>query len=104
MIDPERDLIIAYLTNKKNLRVTNTKADANKFDGDWYTSATLGFVPEIMSIGMDTDVDISQQLKSLTQDMAAEAKKLLPEGVSIDSNHPVAKNARSKQQLAELYK
>ena len=104
MIDPERDLIIAYLTNKKNSRVTNTKADANKFDGDWYTSATLGFVPEIMSIGMDTDVDISQQLKSLTQDMAAEAKKLLPKGVSIDSNHPLAKSARSKQQLAELYK
>ncbi|WP_081641122.1 penicillin binding protein PBP4B [Butyrivibrio sp. XPD2006] len=104
MIDPDRDLIIAYLTNKKNSRVTSTKADANKFDGDWYTSATLGFVPEIMSIGMDTDVDISAQLKSLTQDMAVEAKKLLPKGVSIDSNHPAAKSARSKQQLAELYK
>lgn len=104
MIDPERDLIIAYLTNKKNSRVTNTKADANKFDGDWYTSATLGFVPQIMSIGMDTDIDISDQLRSLTQDMAAEAKKILPQRVSIDSSHPAAKNARSKQQLAELYK
>ena len=104
MIDPERDLIIAYLTNKKNSRVTNMKADANKFDGDWYTSATLGFVPQILSVGMDSDVDISEQLKSLTIDMAVEAKKLLPKGVSIDSNHPAARNARSKQQLAELYK
>jgi CubicO group peptidase (beta-lactamase class C family) len=104
MIDPERDLVIAYLTNKKNSRVTNVKKDANKFDGDWYTSATLGFVPEILSIGMDADVDITEQLKSLTKDMAVSAKKILPSGVSIDSSHPAAKSARSKQQLAELYK
>ena len=103
MVDPDRDLVIAYLTNKKNSRVTNTKTDANKFDGDWYTSATLGFVPQIMSIGMDTDVDIMPQLKSLTKDMAIEAKKILPKKVSIDSSHPAAKNARSKQQLAEKY-
>ncbi|WP_022770619.1 MULTISPECIES: penicillin binding protein PBP4B [unclassified Butyrivibrio] len=103
MIDPERDLVIAYLTNKKNSRVTNVKKDANKFDGDWYTSATLGFVPEILSIGMDADVDITQQLKSLTKDMAVSAKKILPKGVSIDSSHPAAKSARSKQQLAEKY-
>ncbi|MBP3813501.1 MAG: serine hydrolase, partial [Butyrivibrio sp.] len=104
MIDPERDLVIAYLTNKKNSRVTNVKKDANRFDGDWYTSATLGFVPEILSIGMDADVDITEQLKSLTKDMAASAQKILPKGVSIDSSHPAAKSARSKQQLAELYK
>ena len=104
MVDPDRDLIIVYLTNKKNSRVTNTKADANKFDGDWYTSATLGFVPQILSVGMDTDVDIMPQLQSLTQDMATESVKLLPKKVSIDSSHPAARNARSKQQLAELYK
>ncbi|MBO6197184.1 MAG: penicillin binding protein PBP4B [Butyrivibrio sp.] len=104
MIDPERDLVIAYLTNKKNSRVTNVKKDANRFDGDWYTAATLGFVPEILSIGMDADVDITEQLKSLTKDMAASAQKILPKGVSIDSSHPAAKSARSKQQLAELYK
>jgi hypothetical protein len=35
--------------------------------------------------------------------MAVSAKKILPKGVSIDSSHPAAKSARSKQQLAEKY-
>lgn len=33
--------------------------------------------------------------------MAAESLKLLPEGVAADSDHPAARNARSKQQLYE---
>ncbi len=97
MIDPERDLVIVYLTNKINTPVTDNQVDANKFDGSWYTAGTLGFVPQILSIGMDSDEDITGQLKDLTEDMAAEALKLIPEGVSIDSDHPAAKNARSKQ-------
>ena len=104
MIDPDRDLVVAYLTNKVNSPVTDAQANANKFNAGYYTSATLGFVPQILSIGMDSDVDITAQLKDLTADMAAEAEKLIPEGVSSDSDHPLARNARSKKQLAKKYK
>ena len=99
MIDPDRQLVIVYLTNKINSCITDVQENANKFDGGWYTAGTLGFVPQILSIGMDSDEDITQQLKDLTADMASEAFKLIPEGVSPDSDHPAAKNARSKQQL-----
>ena len=103
MIDPVRNLIVVYLTNKINSRVTDVQADANKFDGNWYTASTLGFVPQILSIGMDADPgqDISGQLLDLCADMAAESLKLLPEGTDIGGNHPSALNIQSKFALFE---
>ena len=103
MIDPDHDLVIVYLTNKINSPVTDPAANPNRFDGGYYTSSTLGFVPEILSIGMDSDEDITDQLRDLTADMAEEAQKLIPEGVSLDSDHPSARNARSKLQVKSHY-
>lgn len=93
MIDPSRNLVIAYLTNKINSPVTD-EANPNQFNGNCYTASTLGFVPQILSIGMDGDFDISGQLLDLIADMAAESLKLIPEGTSAD--HPYVKNATSK--------
>ena len=99
MIDPDRDLIIVYLTNKINSRVTDVKKNADKFDGGWYTAATLGFVPQILSVGMDADGDVSLQLLDLAADMVAESKKLVPEDAGED--HPSMRNVKSKRELFE---
>ena len=93
MVDPSRDLTIAYLTNKINTPLIN-ESNLNKFSGNAYTASTLGFVPQILSIGLDEDTDISGQLIDLLADMAAESLKLIPEGAGED--HPYVKNARSK--------
>ena len=96
MIDPARELVVVYLTNTGNSPVTST-ANLNKFDGNWYTASTLGFVPQLLSIGMDSDADITPQLHDLLADMAAESLKLIPDGAAAD--HPAVKNARSKLDL-----
>ena len=102
MIDHENDLVIAYLTNKINSPVTDPKANANRFDGNWYTASTLGFVPQILYIGMDEEnTDIMPQLLSLIADMANESLKLIPEDASGD--HPAVKNAESKAAVAEKW-
>ena len=93
MIDPSRNLVIAYLTNKINSPVTD-EADLNKFDGGCFTASTLGFVPQILSVGMDSDADISGQLLDLIADMAAGSLKLIPEGAG--AGHPYVRNAESK--------
>ena len=103
MIDPQRNLVVIYLTNKINTLVTDKEADANRFDGNWYTASTLGFVPQILSMGMDRDEDLSGQFLDLTADMAMESLKLVPEGVALDSEHPAARNAQSKLQVFEKY-
>ena len=94
MIDPSRDLVVAYLTNKINSPITDPSSNQNGFDGSCFTASTLGFVPQILSLGMDTDTDISAQLLDLMADMAAESLKRIPQGVG--ANHPYVKNALSK--------
>jgi hypothetical protein len=101
MIDPDRRLVVVYLANKINTMVTDVNVDANKFNGGWYTAGTLGFVPQILSIGMDSEEDVSGQLLDLTADMAVESLKRLPEGVKLSDEHPAVLNVKSKRELFE---
>ena len=101
MIDPERNLVIAFLTNRINSPVTDAAKDANKFNGNWYTSASLGFVSQILSIGMDSGQDISAQLLDLAADMVVESRKLVPEEEDLSGTHPSVRNVQSKLDLFE---
>ncbi len=94
MIDPSRNLVVVYLTNKINSPVTDPDTSLDRFDGQYFTASTLGFVPQILSVGMDTETDRSGQLLDLAADMAAESLKLIPEGS--DRNHPSVRNAGSR--------
>ena len=100
MIDPSRDLVIAYLTNRINSPITD-ESDLNGFNGNCYTASTLGFVPQILSIGMDVTGDTNEQLLDLLADMAAESLKLVPEGA--DAGHPRVKNAKSKIEVLRAW-
>ena len=99
MIDPGRDLVIAYLTNKINSPVTDKVKDPNKFNGNWYTASSLGFVAQILGVGMDSGRDVSAQLRSLLFSMTEDALKLIPEGAAGD--HPSVRSAKS---LLNLYR
>ena len=98
MIDPTRDLVVAYLTNKLNTPVTDNSKDPNKFNGNWYTASSLGFVPQILSVGMDSGRDVSGQLLSLVFSMTEDTLKFIPAGVS--KEHP---SVRSAESLLSLY-
>ena len=100
MIDPSRNLVIVYLTNKINSRITS-ESNLNGFDGSCYTASTLGFVPQILSIGMDGGTDISTQLLDLAADMAMESLRLIPDGA--DAQHPSVRNSESKIAVLRRY-
>ncbi|MCR5747451.1 MAG: serine hydrolase, partial [Lachnospiraceae bacterium] len=65
MIDPEKKLVIAYLTNKINSPVADKTENPNVFIGNSFTSATLGFVPEILYTGIDEEGDVRDELEEL---------------------------------------
>lgn len=67
MIDPDKRIVIAYLTNKINTPVEDI-TKPNKFIGSRYTSASLGFVPEILYTGLDEDTDVSPLLDRLAEE------------------------------------
>ena len=96
MVDPSRELVLVYLTNKVNSPVLN-ESELNKFVGGCFTASTLGFVPQLLSIGMDSAGDHSAQLLDLLADMAVESLGKIPEGAGTD--HPYVKNAESKFEL-----
>lgn len=93
MIDPDRDLVIAYLTNAINSPVTSPDRPS-RFDGNAFTASTLGFVPQLLSIGLDSGADVTGQLTELLADMASESMRLIPEGA--EATHPNVKNSLSK--------
>ena len=94
IIDPERDLVMVYLTNKINSPVIKPLRRTKIFAGNWYTSATLGFVSQILGMGLDSDADITNQLRALTLDMAEGSLTLIPKGAG--RGHPAVRNAASK--------
>lgn len=97
MVDPSRNLALAYLTNKINTPALKPLRRRKTFAGNWYTASTLGFVPQILMIGIDSNEDISEQLASLMLDMAEDSKKLIPEGSN--NSHPAVRNSNSKLDL-----
>ena len=70
MIDPDNDIIIVFLTNKINTPLADTDNDFGDFAGNAYTTASLGFVPQLIYQGMRDDA-------------AAENTKWLTEKVSV---------------------
>ena len=101
MIDPDRDIVMVYLTNSINTPLTNREANSNGFRGGWYTSATLGFVPQLFSIGLDEDTNVTRQLISLLHEMCIDSFKLIPDNV--DETHPAYSNSRSKMEVYEKW-
>lgn len=97
MCDPVRNLVIAYLTNKLNTPAVMPLTRKRTFAGNWYTASTLGFVPQILCVGLDGVEDVSEQLASLREDMARGSLKLIPQGAG--RNHPSVRNAESKISL-----
>ncbi len=98
MIDPERELVIAFLTNKINSPVTDKKSNANKFNGNWYTTSTLGFVPEILYRGMDEDTDVTGALEEVIDQLVADAEEAVTS--RMPDSHPAVKNRDSKREIA----
>ncbi|MBO4846673.1 MAG: penicillin binding protein PBP4B [Lachnospiraceae bacterium] len=96
VIDPERDLVIAYLTNKINSPVTDKEKNTALFDGGGYTASTLGFVTQIISIGMDSDEDIEDQLMSLLEEMTYDSFRIVDAEHVNDPDYPRVKNVQSK--------
>jgi CubicO group peptidase (beta-lactamase class C family) len=105
MIDFENNLVVVYLTNSINNPIVDTSSidTANDFAGRYYTSSTIGFVPQIIYMGLDNN-DIKDNLDSLIKNMAMEKKKLIEEqesenGKKFDSEHAIIK---AKEALDEV--
>lgn len=90
LIDPEENLVIVYLTNKINSPVTDIETNRNKFNGNWYTASTLGFIAQIVYQGItENNTDCSAALSALLADMTTEQFKLINTTENTTAQHPI---------------
>lgn len=88
MIDRKNDLVIVLLTNKRNTKITDPSKNLNIFDGNWYTTASLNFVPQLIYQGMKEDAEEknTEWLNKRVEELHSKSEKYS----SIDG-HPVMK-------------
>lgn len=92
LIDPVENLVVVYLTNKINSPVTNKAANPNKFNGNWYTSSTLGFVAQILYQGLSNRAgNPNAALSALLADMAAGKFQLVAKDGATSPDHPIVR-------------
>ena len=103
MIDPENDLVIVLLTNKIHSAMVEDDETLGKWYGNYYTTATLGFVPQILEIGLDGEEVSGDIWKDLISDMAADAERKLAEDGITDEEHPQMKAYRALLSVKEMY-
>ena len=112
MIDPDNDLVLVFLTNSINTPILDptTIDNANRFSGAYYTTATLGFVPQILYMGMESEgADLDQGLESLMNDMITEKQKLVDaaaeaNGGELPEDHPIVKALNALKEAAGIDK
>jgi CubicO group peptidase (beta-lactamase class C family) len=92
MIDPSENLVVVYLTNKINSRITDP-ANVNEFNGNWYTASTLGFVAQLLYQGLaGHGADPNNAYSALLEDMAESKFALVAEGGSVPATHPLVRS------------
>ena len=104
MIDPQTNLVVVYLTNKRNTPVTDPKKSLTEFDGNRFTAGTLGFVPQFLYMGMNTsDKDMRAVIPSLLTDMVNEKHKMVVADGAKSSKDAIAQGEYSLKDVLEKY-
>lgn len=88
LIDPSTDMVIVLLTNKIHSKVMKDGNYSSPYEGSRYTSAYMGFIPEILEIGMDGEKVDDSIWKSLVSDMAEDYKRNNEAKGITDKEHP----------------
>jgi len=107
MIDFENNMVVVFLTNSINTPISDTSSlnSANDFNCNYYTTSTLGFVPQIIYTGLDNkEKNLKEALNSLIIDMANEKQKYIENkeeknGKKFDESHAIIK---AKKALDEV--
>ncbi len=110
MIDFENNLVLVFLTNSINTPVFEPTVieNASQFSGKFYTTSTLGFVPQLLYMGMGDTKAPENALKALIKDMALEKQKLVDKasadrGEALKEDYPIVRAQKAIQQVADSY-
>ncbi len=97
VIDPDNDMVIVYLTNKIHSPLINPLKNSGLFEGNTFTSASLGFGTQLIYTGFDTDPDKYDEVyDSLLCDLFSESIRLISDNLGSDAKSAPVRNVYSK--------
>jgi len=104
MIDPEKNLVLIFLTNKINSPVTNPAENPNRFDGNWFTTSTLGQAAQMIYLSF-CGGDPHEAICDLLKDMVAEKHKLVEAAgeAAQNKNHPIRRAEAALEEVAAMW-
>ncbi len=102
MIAPDNNLVVVLLTNKIHTPMMENDETLGKWYGNYYTTASLGFAPQIIKMGMADNVDESVW-GNLASDMAADIKRQIDDEGEADEDHPRVKAYKALLSVSDQY-
>ncbi len=103
VIDPDNDLVVVLLTNKIHTPMIENDETLSKWNGNFYTTSSLGFATQIIKMGMTENVD-ENVWADLASDMAADKKRQLDKDGITDEDHPAMKAYKALVSVEEQYR
>ena len=91
MIDPEQNLVIVLLTNRIHSKILEGDETLSAWGGNYYTTSTAGFIPEIIEISLENGTPDKKIWNSLLSDMISDAERRLQSAGITDPDHPQMK-------------
>ena len=99
MIDPEKQLVVVFLTNKIHARLLEGDETLNAYGGNYYTTSSLGFVPEILGVGMDKETVDPEIYRDFVADLVSDAKLGLKEDGVTKKTDPRVKSMEALEDV-----
>ena len=110
MIDFENNMVVVFLTNSVNTPIWDATCieNANQFYGKYFTTSTLGFVPQILYTGIGYTADIDAALKSLVMEMVKDKRKLVEKeesnnGGPLPEGHPMIMAMKAMEEVEQSW-
>ena len=103
VIDPEEDMVIVFLTNRIHSTLVEGDETLNGYKGTFYTTSSLGFVTDIIQVGLDDKANQEAIYASLVRDMAADCERKIADEEITDENHPRMKTYQALCKVRDSY-
>lgn len=86
-IDPEKNLVIVFLTNKRHVPHVEGGKIRGSYAGNYYICGSVSFVPQIIELGLTINPSRSAW-KALASDMVEDMRRNLPENKNYAPDDP----------------
>ena len=101
-IDPEKNLVIVFLTNKRHVPFVSDGKLRGNYAGNYYACGSVTFVPQIIELGLTVNPS-HKAWKALASDMAEDMSKNIPAGKNLSPDDPRVRGYASMKRAMKKF-